>query len=141
MRVRGYHLGDLTAHYTREGATLTGTEPCVYVAVLDPEARPTRVKVGATDSLDTRLLSFRTVCPDVHVLTTYSIPRSCEGYALALARSMCAQSFTSSPEVFDFTDETLKDFLDVLDNAFSSLTVSDDLDDDLEPVLEPVLEP
>jgi hypothetical protein len=105
-------------------ALLGSRASVIYVVVLDPDCRPSRVKVGVTDSLTTRLADFRTTCPECQVLRDTPAPRSCEGYALALASALGTRVGT---EVFDFvTPERLSAFVTLLDAALLPLSESVD---------------
>lgn len=122
--VREYHEDDLLEYVSGASERLAETSDtragaqCIYVVLPDPEARPRRVKVGATSDLGGRLATFRTVAPESSVLVTFDVPLSCEGYALSLARSLCIDSFV---EVFDFDSEGLSLFIDTLTRAFMPL--------------------
>ena len=46
-----------------------------YIAAMDIEARPNRIKLGYTDSLDSRLASYRTGNPDAQILRAWPCKR------------------------------------------------------------------
>lgn len=87
----------------------------LYVVAVDPEMRPGRVKVGKSMSVDNRIDSYRTICPQLEVIRTWSAPESCEGYLIALADAIGTRR---GIELFDMND-MLGDFLSIADQAFS----------------------
>ena len=74
-----------------------------YLAVLDAEARPNRIKVGYTDNLDSRLDAYRTGNPEVSILRTWNCKRVWEPAAIAAVTNYegCVQV---AGEVFDCGD-------------------------------------
>ena len=71
-----------------------------YAVVLDPEMRPNRIKVGFTNSLESRLSTYRTGNPDLKLLASWPCKRSWEAAALAAVGALDSASLVAG-EVYD----------------------------------------
>ena len=94
------------------------TGNCVYVVQLDPVTRPGRVKLGTTDNVALRMLSFKTVCPESTLHSQFKVDRQCEGYVLSIANVIGTRV---GQEVFDFTPEQFELFISTITIAFKPL--------------------
>ena len=54
---------------------------CIYIVRMDPEARPNRVKIGFTNSLDARMGDYRVSNPDARILCAWPARHSWESAA------------------------------------------------------------
>ncbi len=74
-----------------------------YIAAMDIEARPNRIKVGYTDSLDNRVASYRTGNPDVQILRTWPCKRAWEAAVIDAVTNLHGCQRVSG-EVYDCKD-------------------------------------
>ena len=72
-----------------------------YIVVLDPEARPNRLKFGYAQNVDGRLAEHRCAAPTATLLGSWPAKRSWESCIMA---ALSAGATQVGPEVFDVVD-------------------------------------
>ena len=87
-----------------------------YIIVLDPEARPNRLKLGFSDGLEGRMATYRTSNPDVRVLHKWPCKPSWEQAAIAVCANAPGTQHVSG-EVYDV--RSIEDTLNRGDQFFS----------------------
>lgn len=90
-----------------------------YLIKIDP-LMPSRVKFGYSDRLDNRVLTYRTICPNLEVIKTWKCERIDETTVIRMAtKNLCLQI---SKEVFDLNDGIeINSVIERLDKIFEML--------------------
>ena len=74
-----------------------------YLVLLDPEARPNRIKFGFTGSINERMSDYSTSNPDAELLDSFDCLRTWETTAIAAITNLDTCQYVSG-EVYDCAD-------------------------------------